>query len=176
MKTTNRLSLFKEEALKAERINICLPALVAKMIDKQSAETGESKADIWLRAISTELPKDFQTVVGDDVFNELLRSISLFYKDLYNNSEVVSYVVFVREHLLLMDDTLMDDPQRKLKICRHIFEIAYPNGDTVSKNAFIKVISQNNYLRQIMNSAFDLIRDDYNEAVNKMILSLGEYM
>lgn len=172
----NILSEFKG-GLAMENVNIRIPTLINNLIDARSNETGESKVDILLRSIATEvLPKDLKTFIGNEIVNEIIKKIQLFYEQIYNNSEAVSFVAFVRERLLI-DATTMT-PEKRMKVAKHISsDIVYPDaGDTISRNVFIRILLQQHYLEQLMETSFELIRPLYNEAVNKIILSLGEYM
>lgn len=168
------LTEFKE-GLKMEKLNIRLPKVVCDTIDKLVAENGEAKVDILLRGIVNELPSDVEAFLGSNVFKEMTMAIISFYENLYQNSEAVSFVAFVREHLLI-DATAMT-PEKRMKAAKLIFDIVYPDGgDTMTRNTFFRVILQKTYLEQIMNAAFESVKSNYTKAVSEMINSLKDFM
>lgn len=170
---TKALELFREE-LKMEKINIRLPKLINNYIDRIVADTGEAKADLLLRGIASMLPEDFKSLLGEAAYNELIAKAQIFYDEVYANSDSVSFVACVREHLLI-DATTMT-PEKRMKVAKHIFDIVYNGGDTMTRNTFLRVLIQGNYLKQATEAIFELIKDNYATAVSKMMNSLKDFM
>lgn len=170
---TKALELLREE-LKMEKINTRLPKLISNYIDRIVAETGEAKADLFLRGIASELPEDFKSLLGEAVYDELIKKAQNFYNEIYENSESVAFVAFVREHLI---DTTTMTPEKRMKVAKHIFDIVYiDGGDTMTRNTFLRVLMQRNYLEQTTQAIFELISDNYVTAVSKMMNSLKDFM
>ena len=168
------LELFREE-LKMQKTNIRLPKLINNYIDRIVADTGEAKADLLLRGIASMLPEDFKSLLGEAAYNELIAKAQIFYDEVYANSDSVSFVLCVREDLLI-DATTMT-PEKRMKVAKHIFDIVYiDGGDTMTRNTFLRVLTQRNYLEQATKSIFELIKGNYATAVSKMMNSLKDFM
>lgn len=171
---TKALELFRGE-LRMEKLNLRIPKVICQYIDRLAAERGEAKVDLFLRGIASQLPEDLESLLGKEVYDEIIKKAQNFYEEIYANSDSVSFVVCVREHLLI-DATTMT-PEKRMKVAKHIFDIVYiDGGDTMTRNTFLRVLTQRNYLEQATKSIFELIKGNYATAVSKMMNSLKDFM
>lgn len=166
MKDSEKILHQLKEDIISKRINICVPEIYDKMLDKKSNDTGRSKSYIFLECLSTVFPENFEELFGKEVFNEIVNKVKIFYSNFYKNEGALSLLIYATENLEILDDE--DINKKKMTIAKHISDIVYSgDGELVNRNGLRKILIQKDYAKQIAEASFNSIAYIYNKAYDE---------
>lgn len=171
MKDNEKILHQLKEDIELINLNIRIPRILDKILDKKSNDTGRPKVEVFLECFSTVYPEKFEDLIGKESFNSIIEKVSLFYNTIYNEQGAISLIAYITRYLNINNKE--DFIQKKLIIAKHISEIVYSSeGETVNKNALSKILSQKDYAKQVSEALLNTITSICDKAYEEALVFL----